>query len=61
MRSDGQLGPRGSFQVARAGLPSGKSPWEAKTLAVIGATVCDGRTGFYLFGQTSPVRRREKS
>ena len=37
------------FKLLARGLPSGKVSMGNQTLAVIGATFADGRTGFYLF------------
>ena len=37
------------FKLLARGLPSGKFSMGSQTLAVVGATFADGRTGFYLF------------
>jgi CDP-diacylglycerol pyrophosphatase len=41
------------FTLLARGLPSGKFSMGTQTLAVIGATFADGRTGFYLLANDS--------
>ncbi len=47
------------FKLLAHGLPSGKFSMGSQTLAVIGATFRDGRTGFYLLANDSGVSPRD--
>jgi CDP-diacylglycerol pyrophosphatase len=46
------------FKLLARGLPSGKFSMGTQTLAVIGATFADGRTGFYLLANDSGASPR---
>jgi CDP-diacylglycerol pyrophosphatase len=46
------------FKLLARGLPSGKFSMGSQTLAVIGATFADGRTGFYLLANDSGASPR---
>ena len=46
------------FKLLARGLPSGKFSLGSQTLAVIGATFGDGRTGFYLLANDSGASPR---
>ena len=46
------------FKLLARGLPSGKFSLGSQTLAVIGATFVDGRTGFYLLANDSGASPR---
>ena len=46
------------FKLLASGLPSGKFSMGTQTLAVIGATFADGRTGFYLLANDSGASPR---
>jgi CDP-diacylglycerol pyrophosphatase len=46
------------FKLLGHGLPSGKFSMERQTLAVIGATFVDGKTGFYLLANDSGASPR---
>ena len=46
------------FKLLALGLPSGKFSMGSQTLAVIGATFADGRTGFYLLANDSGASPR---
>jgi CDP-diacylglycerol pyrophosphatase len=46
------------FKLLARGLPSGKFPMGARTLAVIGATFANGRSGFYLLTSESGASPR---
>ncbi|MDQ6703727.1 MAG: CDP-diacylglycerol diphosphatase [Pseudomonadota bacterium] len=47
------------FKLLARGLPSGKFSMRSQTLAVIGATFVDGRTGFYLLANDSGASPRD--
>ena len=47
-----------AFKMLARGLPSGKFSLGSQTLAVIGATFGDGRTGFYLLANDSGASPR---
>src|ERR1700730_13432569 len=47
------------FKLLARGLPSGKFSMGSQTLAVIGATFGDGRTGFYLLANESGASPRK--
>jgi CDP-diacylglycerol pyrophosphatase len=47
------------FKLLARGLPSGKFAMRSQTLAVIGATFADGRTGFYLLANDSGASPRK--
>jgi CDP-diacylglycerol pyrophosphatase len=47
------------FNLLARGLPSGKLSMGSQTLAVIGATFADGRTGFYLLANDSGASPRK--
>ena len=47
------------FKLLDRGLPSGKFSMGSQTLAVIGATFGDGRTGFYLLANESGASPRK--
>ena len=47
------------FKLLARGLPSGKFSMGSQTLAVIGATFGDGRTGFYLLANESGAAPRK--
>ncbi|MGH6848309.1 MAG: CDP-diacylglycerol diphosphatase [Methylocella sp.] len=47
------------FKLLARGLPSGKFSMGSQTLAVIGATFADGRTGFYLLTNDSRASPRD--
>jgi CDP-diacylglycerol pyrophosphatase len=46
------------FKLLARGLPSGKFSMGSQTLAVVGATFTDGRTGFYLLANDSGASPR---
>jgi CDP-diacylglycerol pyrophosphatase len=47
------------FKLLARGLPSGKFSMGRQTLAVIGATFRDGKTGFYLLANDSGASPRD--
>jgi CDP-diacylglycerol pyrophosphatase len=55
----GSLAHVDPFKLLARGLPSGKFSMGSQTLAVIGATFGDGRTGFYLLANKSGESARK--